>query len=242
MSKIIFFLLVAILSFCKGDKNANNDPFAILLGVSPKYSPTITSLTPKKVAPEIQSSIGVYPATEVIITGRNFSTIPEENILSFNGVSAPVIFSSPTEIRAKVPSGVTSGLLSVSRPGGSCYSLDKKSGINCSATEFYVDCYTNYKNVFGEEILLTFGKLEKIEYDTNGTKAFRVDLPSGDYSLNILCSNAVIVQRFTNTCVAIDEFKDNSNLLINPQIPVTGGFTLQFFISTTKGTCTIGVL
>lgn len=237
-----FLVLVLAFLFCKGDKNPYNDTLSILLGISPKYSPTITDIQPRKLNPEIRSSSAYHPPSQVIIRGRNFSFVPYENLVLFNDIPANVISSTDQEIITLVPNGVKSGLLSVSRFGGVCNSLDKKSGINCSATEYYVDCYKPYNNIYKEEILLQFGKLNKIEYTTSGTNAYRVDLPPGEYKLNIFCASQVIVQYFTATCEAIDVFNDNTNLLLNPTIPVSGGYTLQFFVSASKGTCNIGIL
>lgn len=234
---IIFIFLL----HCKGDTNSYNDPISILLGISPKYTPTITDIQPRKLNPEIRSSSAYHPPSQVKILGRNFSVIAEENLVLFNEIPATVIYSTTTEILTNVPNGAYSGLLSVSRYGGVCNSLDKKSGINCSAMEYYIDCYKPYNNIYGEEILLKFGEFQKVEYSKNGTHAFRVDLAPGDYKINIFCPTQVIVQYFTKTCEAIDVFNDNINLLLNPTIPVQGGYTLQFFLSTAKGTCTIGV-
>lgn len=238
----IALLLVFWITFCKGDKNSNNDPLSILLGLSPKYSPAISDIQPRKLNPEIRSSSAYHPPSQVKILGRNFSLVASENLVLFNDIPATVLSSTSTEILTVVPNGATSGLLSVSRLGGVCNSFDKKSGINCSAMEYYVDCYKPYKNIYGEEILLKFGELQKVEFTTNGTHAFRVDLPQGDYKIQIFCPSQVIVQYFTKTCEAIDVYNDNVNLLLNPTIPVSGGYTLQFFLSSSKGTCTIGVI
>ncbi len=239
--KMVWILVLGAL-FCKGDKNSYNDTIAILLGVSPKYSPTITSIEPKKLNPEIRSSSAYHPPSQVTIRGRNFSVVSYENLVLFNDIPATVIYSTEKEILTTVPNGVKSGLVSVSKQGGICNSLDKKSGINCSATEYYVDCYKPYNNIYKDEILLEVGKLNKIEYTTNGTNAYRVDLPQGEFKINIFCPSQVIVQYFTPTCEAIDVYNDNINLLLNPTIFVTGGYTLQFFVSASKGTCTISIL
>lgn len=234
-------LVLLLLWFCKGDKNSYNDPISIILGLSTKYSPIITDIQPRRLNPEIRSSSAYHPATQVKIYGRNFSVVPSENQVLFNEIPATVLHSTQTEITTTVPNGTYSGLLSVARLGGVCNSLDKKSGPNCSATEYYVDCYKPYNNIYKEEILLKFGELQKIEYSVSGTHAFRVDLQPGDYKINIFCPSQVIVQYFTKTCEAIDVFNDNTNLLLNPAISVTGGYTLQFFVTSTKGTCTFGI-
>lgn len=240
MKKFWIFILAVL--FCKGDKNSYNDTLSILLGISPKYAPTITDIQPRKLNPEIRSSSAYHPPSQVIIHGRNFSFVSSENIVLFNDIPATVIYSTDKEIFTTVPKGVKSGLLSVSRFGGVCNSLDKKSGINCSATEYYVDCYKPYNNFYGEEILLNFGEIRKIEYSTSGTHAYRVDLPPGEYKINIFCVSQVIVQYFTPTCEAIDVYDDNTNLLVNPTISVSGGYTLQFFVSAGKGDCNISIV
>jgi len=58
----------------------------------------------------------------VIITGANFSGVPLENDVRFNGVKAAVTTSSGNEIRVTVPEGANSGVISVTVNGQSCVS------------------------------------------------------------------------------------------------------------------------
>lgn len=66
-------------------------------------APTITNLSPSS------GSVG----TTVTITGTNFSSTPADNVVSFNGVVAVVTASTSTSITTTVPSGATTGPVSV---------------------------------------------------------------------------------------------------------------------------------
>jgi hypothetical protein len=70
-------------------------------------------------APTIASVDPMFGAegTTVTITGTNFSTTPEENIVTFNGVAATVTASTATEITTTVPAGAATGPLQVSTLG-----------------------------------------------------------------------------------------------------------------------------
>jgi hypothetical protein len=65
--------------------------------------PTITSFTP------VSGVVG----TTVTITGTNFNTTPVNNTVRFNGTTATVTASSATSITTTVPSGATTGKVSV---------------------------------------------------------------------------------------------------------------------------------
>lgn len=66
--------------------------------------PTITSFTPTS---------GLVGAS-VTITGTNFANIPANNIVKFNGTTATVSSSSLTSITCTVPTGATTGKITVS--------------------------------------------------------------------------------------------------------------------------------
>ncbi|MBN8651016.1 MAG: VCBS repeat-containing protein [Cytophagales bacterium] len=76
--------------------------------------PTITSFT------STSGPIG----TTVIITGTNFSTTPADNTVTFNGVPAVVLASTATTLTVLVPSGATTGKISVSVAGNAATSVD----------------------------------------------------------------------------------------------------------------------
>ena len=71
--------------------------------------PTITSFTP---------TLGPV-GTSVVITGTNFSgTGFTTSAVKFHGVTASFIVNSATQITATVPSGATTGSISLTTPGG----------------------------------------------------------------------------------------------------------------------------
>ncbi|WP_198145010.1 IPT/TIG domain-containing protein [Microscilla marina] len=65
--------------------------------------PTITSFTPAR------GLVG----TNMIIRGKNFSTTAANNTVKFNGKAATVISSTTTALQVKVPTGATTGKVSV---------------------------------------------------------------------------------------------------------------------------------
>lgn len=68
---------------------------------------SITSFTPAEI-------IGAL----VTINGTGFSTTASNNIVEFNGTLATVVNSTPTTLKVVVPSGATSGLITVTVNGG----------------------------------------------------------------------------------------------------------------------------
>ena len=71
--------------------------------------PTITSIDP------LSGKVGVT----VVITGTDFSTVPEENIVSFNGTLSTVDECTSTSITTSVPAGATTGPVTVTVDGES---------------------------------------------------------------------------------------------------------------------------
>lgn len=65
--------------------------------------PAISSFNP---------SAGLVGST-VVITGTNFSTVPANNTVRFNGTAATVTVATSTSLTVTVPDGATSGLISV---------------------------------------------------------------------------------------------------------------------------------
>lgn len=89
----------------------SNDTFIHKMS-QPSTPPTITSFTP-----------GSGPVgTTVTITGTNFSATPANNTVSFNGVVAIVTASTSTSITVTVPSGATTGKISVTVGGNTAVS------------------------------------------------------------------------------------------------------------------------
>jgi YD repeat-containing protein len=60
--------------------------------------------------------------TTVTLSGTGFSTTPSQNTVKFNGITATVTSSTATSIVTKVPTGATTGPISVTTPTGSATS------------------------------------------------------------------------------------------------------------------------
>lgn len=99
--KLRFFrsgsLLMAGLILMDSCDNSDDSPSAPVISV---FSPA-------------QGSAG----TTVVITGNNFSTIPSENIVSFNGVASTVTACTATQLMTTVPAGTTTGKITVTVKG-----------------------------------------------------------------------------------------------------------------------------
>ncbi|WP_298541462.1 IPT/TIG domain-containing protein [uncultured Aquimarina sp.] len=117
-------------------------------------------------SPEVGAS-----GIEVIITGGNFSTIPGDNVVRFNGVVAVVTESTVTSITTSVPNGSETGPITVEVDGQ----------IGTSTSDFVIDnsvvtllVAINNVNDDVEEaedgrMLLESGDLELGEFDTFST-------------------------------------------------------------------------
>jgi hypothetical protein len=231
-------LIVIFISKCESSSNTSSTN---ALALSALTYPIITSVEPNQIYSTFTLEGIVYPAASIKILGRNFSAVLADNVVSFNGIIGTIVSATASEITATVPEGVSSGVLTVSKNGGSCNSLDKKSGINCGGTDVYVNCYSAFKSTYGSEILLKFGSQNSVEFtESLGTKAFRVDLPEGNRTLLLNCPSEMTVTVFSKTC---SPTKTTSIVpsVTNPQIQVTGGYTMQFFVTTQSGSCTISI-
>lgn len=71
-------------------------------------APTITSVNPSN------ATVG----STVTITGTNFDPIPANNAVTFNGKPGVVTSATTTELKAIVPTGATSGKVTVTTAGG----------------------------------------------------------------------------------------------------------------------------
>jgi len=83
--------------------NLSSEPYKFTVDIP--IIPTITSIEPDS------GNIG----DTVIITGTDFSTTPEENIVSFNGGIATVLESTETMIKTTVPNDASTGEVTVTR-------------------------------------------------------------------------------------------------------------------------------
>jgi YD repeat-containing protein len=73
------------------------------------------------------SIIGFTPTsgpagTQVTINGASFSSTPNQNTVSFNGVNATVVSATAVQLVVSVPAGASTGSITIAAPGGSATS------------------------------------------------------------------------------------------------------------------------
>src|SRR5579862_2404991 len=66
----------------------------------------------------VSSSSGASGAS-VTITGSGFSSIPSQDVVTFNGVAATVTYASGNRLVVTVPAGATTGDISITTPSSS---------------------------------------------------------------------------------------------------------------------------
>jgi len=82
------------------EDNSKYDLDTVLVIANP---PQINSFNPQ----------GGYAGTEVTISGKNYSSFPEGNIVDFNGVSAEITEASDSTLTVIAPQGITTGPITV---------------------------------------------------------------------------------------------------------------------------------
>jgi len=93
---------------------ASSGPVAVTVGASTSNGVAFTVLPPAPVITALSPSTGPV-GTAVTLTGTNFGGAIA---VSFNGTTASFTLNSPTSITAAVPAGTTTGLVTVTTPGG----------------------------------------------------------------------------------------------------------------------------
>jgi YD repeat-containing protein len=106
--------LIGVVDSLNGAATYSYDPVGNILGIARTTSGqvSIIGFTPKT------GPVG----TSVTISGTGFSGTPSLNTVSFNGTGATVTSATTTQIVASVPSGASTGLISVTSPNGSATS------------------------------------------------------------------------------------------------------------------------
>jgi len=161
----IFFLNIAIhLSspYFMKRKMKNLIPFVTILIVfaSCKKESTDQPIASPPVTTSISPSSG-QPETLITISGTNFSTITNENVVKFNGVSTTVTSASASSLVAKVPVGAGSGPVTVTTPQGT------SSGLPFS---YIPDVYVGGTETNGTNAVAKYWKNGTSVSVTDGTK------------------------------------------------------------------------
>ncbi|MFN3403987.1 MAG: FG-GAP-like repeat-containing protein [Cytophagaceae bacterium] len=110
--------------FTLADINTDGKPDLVIVDTYYNYLDIHRNITGTASAPAISGfspnsgSVG----TTVTISGSNFSSTPSQNTVTFNGVAATVTAATSTSLTVTVPSGATTGTISVTVNGQSVVS------------------------------------------------------------------------------------------------------------------------
>jgi len=228
--KLNHFLLICSILFAIENchKEGSEDGFALLLSTNPAV---ISSVEPRVGTPTQTNIDRNYIATNVIIKGENFGLTNTK--IFFNTVEAPIIYNLGTEISTTVPTGARSGYLYVVKTGGVC-TQGTNLGVNCTGSDFFVDCYSPYNKEFGAEISIDQGASKNFEFSGLETKAIRVDFPAQKGNVTVDCPGSVTVKYFSPSCDYT-----SLNLVTDPTIPVTNSKIMQLQVTASDVTCKV---
>ncbi len=107
--------------------------------------PTISGFTPP------EGPVG----TEVTINGSNFSATNNENKVKFNSTNATVTTSSSSQLKATVPSGATTGKISVEVGGKTATSSGTFTVTNSTASELSITGFEPTSGIIGTTVTIT---------------------------------------------------------------------------------------
>lgn len=230
-SKSILVLGISLFANFNCHKQGKEDAFALLTSTEP---PVLSSVEPKIGTPSQANIDRIFSATQVVIQGEKFGLSDAK--VYFNSIEASVIYNTGTEIRTSVPDGAISGFIYVARPGGVC-TQGTKLGINCSGSEFFIDCYSPYNKEYGAELSIEQGSTLDIEFKGVETKAVRVEMPAQAGNVTVGCANPITVKYFSPSCKYT-----SLTSVTNPVIPVVNSKILQLIVTASDETCTISTL
>lgn len=167
----------------------NYDPVGNILSIErrPATQVSIIEFTPD--SGDVGATVTIY--------GTAFSSTPSENTVAFNGTAAAVTSSTATKIVTSVPSGATTGSLTVTTPGGSASSstpftvrASLAPAISSIAPTIGLNQTTQFAYDLGDLVSVTnpFGSSETRFADAGGRLVRRTD-PAGNaagYEYNAL--------------------------------------------------------
>ena len=179
------------ISVTVGEVTANGPHFT----VEPK-APVINSIDPDS------GSVG----TEVLIRGMNFSTTKSENTITFNGVLAPVLGYSETELLTEVPEGASDGPVEVTVDGKTAigpkfhYTIPLvEKVIFATNPDGDYDIYTINPNGSGQKKIFDTTADERFPVVSNsGTKLIFRQKEAGDNELYIANADGTSLQKLTD--------------------------------------------
>jgi hypothetical protein len=142
--------------------------------------------------------VSTSPGHRLTITGVNFSTIPSENVVSFNNTAQALASSStPTTLNVIVPTGATSGKLKVTVNGASVVSTADFKILEPAITSF-----TPQHGLPGETVTINGSNFGAVSADN--------------------------VVKFNGTTATITSASDTQIIATVPSLASTGAVTITF--------------
>ncbi len=194
--------------------------------------PIITSFTPNI------GVAGVAP-TAVTITGQNFETVTHNNRARFNGTLAAITASTATSISTTVPSGATSGRISVTTPLG--------KGV--SADDFFIppspyvaaDVEMTSRMAIGDTKLVTINTANKIALVVfDGVAGQQISLQMT--GVTISSSSVTVFNPNGTTLASSGSFGTGGSFIDTKTLGVTGTYTIMVDpASTNTGSMTLNL-
>ena len=191
--------------------------------------PIITSFTP---------TIGVA-ATAVTITGQNFETVTHNNRAKFNGTIAAITAATATSISTSVPTGATSGRISVTTPLG--------QGV--SANDFFVppspytaaDVEMTGRMAIGETKLVTLNTANKIALVVfDGVAGQQISLQMT--GVTISSSTVTVINPNGTTLASLGSVGTGGGFIDTKTLGTTGTYTIMVDpASTNTGSMTLNL-
>ena len=204
--------------------------------------PVITSVEPQVGHPAFTNSGESFPATDVVIKGRGFTSVITNNVVHFSGVQASVISATETELTTSVPAGTKTGILSYANGGmgGTCNEGGGQYGLYCSSTDFYVNCYLPYDGRYDTELsVVPYNDLTVTFNDNLEVRAFKVDVQVPPKTVQVTCAGAATASLFSPVC-GVTYFTNATTPAVPLTFSINTAYTAQFFIlSAVAGDCTL---
>ncbi len=211
--------LVAVVDSGGDTVTYSYDAVGNLLSISRHSSASISiiAFTPGK------GTIG----TSVTIYGTAFSTTPSNNTVTFNGTAATVTSSTATKIVTSVPSGATTGLISVTSPAGSISSATNFTVVSSSAPT--ISSFTPTIGTSGTSVSISGTNFDTTAFNNNTrfnttyaqvssatSTSVSTAVPSGG------ASGKISVGTLNGTAVSTDDFFIPPGTFTASDVAVTG--------------------
>lgn len=160
------------------------------------YLPAITDFSPKS----------VHSGQTVTLTGTHFTGT---TAVKFNGTSADFTIDSDTAITATVPSGVTTGKITVTSPGGTA-----ESATNYSVIPF-ISSFAPTGGIAGNDVVISGSNFDGVTaVKFNGTPAFfRLD---SETSISTIVPNGASTGAITLTYAGGTAFSESMFTVYQP--------------------------